>query len=169
MLLKTQKEEDRDRKSRLIKQKLLRTREFIKAKRVMFYMAFCGEVNTEEMMKKAALLGKTVTVPVCERNRISIRPCRLDAHARLRQGPYGVKEPAVKKCISADKLDLVIVPGVAFDPRGNRLGRGKGYYDRFLEHLPKDTPSIGLAFDFQILPKVPAAKHDVKVNKVLFA
>ena len=135
----------------------------------MFYIAFRGEVNTEEMIKLAKALGKKVSVPVCERDNIAIRPCMLDTHARLIEGPYGVQEPTERKCIDPQDLDLVIVPGVAFDKKGNRLGRGRGFYDRFLDTLPKDTPTIGLAFDFQILSSVPAAQHDVKVSKVLFA
>jgi 5-formyltetrahydrofolate cyclo-ligase len=66
-------------------------------------------------------------------------------------------------------LDLVITPGVAFDKKGNRLGRGKGYYDRFLSKIPKDTPSIGLAFNLQVLPAVPVTSQDVSVKKVIFA
>lgn len=167
--LKTQKEDTRERKSRLIKRKLLRTKEFIKAKKVMFYIAFRGEVNTEEMIREAKAKGKLVTVPVCERNRIAIRPCMLEEHAHLKKGPYGVREPAQRKCIRLEDLDLVIVPGVAFDKKGNRLGRGKGFYDRFLSRLPRDIPSIGLAFSFQIIPSIPASAHDVSVKKVLFA
>ena len=167
--LKKHKEEDRNKKSRIIKKKLFATQVFRKAKNVMFYIAFRGEVNTEEMIKAAKQKGKIVTVPICQKNRIAIRPCRLDEHARLKNGPYGVKEPAVKQCTLLEDLDLVIVPGVAFDKKGNRLGRGKGFYDRFLDKLPKDTPSIGLAYDFQILPAIPAAKHDVRVSRVLFA
>jgi 5-formyltetrahydrofolate cyclo-ligase len=64
-------------------------------------------------------------------------------------------------------LDLVIVPGIAFDKKGRRLGRGKGCYDRFLKALPKDTPTIGLAFDFQVLPEIPATAHDVGVKKFI--
>ena len=142
---------------------------FKRAKNVMFYIAFRGEVNTEEMISAAKVLGKKVSVPVCERDKIAIRPCHLEEHAHLRRGPYGVREPAEQKCIRLEDLDLVIVPGVAFDKKGNRLGRGKGFYDRFLSRLPKDTPSIGLAYDFQILPSVPAFAHDVGVTKVLFA
>lgn len=167
--LKTQKEDTRDRKSRLIKEKLLRTKVFKKAKIIMFYIAFRGEVDTQEMIKAAQKLGKIVTVPVCEEDRITLRPCILDSHAKLRKGPYGVWEPAERKCARLNNLDLVIVPGVAFDKKGGRLGRGKGFYDRFLETLPTHTVSIGLAFHFQILPKVPAHKHDVNVKKVLFA
>mgnify|MGYP001617329512 CR=1 FL=1 len=167
--LKTQKEETRERKSRLILKKLLRQEAFNKAKAVMFYIAFDGEVNTGEMIKEAQRLGKIVTVPVCRKNSLSLRPCVLNENAGLEKGPYGVYEPKCKKFINLEDLDLLILPGIAFDKKGIRLGRGKGCYDRFLRKIPADTPSIGLAFDFQILPLLPASKHDVSVNKVLFA
>lgn len=167
--LKRQKEEDRKQKSRLIKNKLLRQREFRKAKRVMFYIAMQGEVDTQEMIETAKRLGKIIAVPVCVKNRISLRPAILDSHAHLKKGPYGVSEPVTSRFIGLEDLDLVITPGVAFDKKGNRLGRGKGYYDRFLSKIPKDTPSIGLAFSLQILPVVPTTPHDVSVKKVLFA
>jgi len=167
--LTLQKEEEQDRKNRLIEKRLFRTKAFRKAKIVMFYIAHKGEVNTEEMIKEAKRLGKIVTVPVCKQNKIVIRPCILDDSAGLKRGPYGVKEPVIEKYISLKKLGLIIVPGVAFDKKGRRLGRGKGCYDRFLSRLPKDTPTIGLAFDFQILPRIPATGHDVAVNRVIFA
>ena len=167
--LKTQKEDIRRRKSRIIRQKLLKTKVFKEAKIIMFYIAFDGEVNTEEMIREARFLNKIIAVPVCRKNRITIRPCVLDSNAPLRRGPYGVCEPAVKKSISLKDIDLVIVPGVAFDKKGNRLGRGKGCYDRFLSTLPQDTPAIGLAFDFQIIPSVPSHKHDVSVDRIIYA
>ena len=167
--LKTQKEDTRDRKSRMILEKLFRQKEFIKAKIVMFYVAFDGEVNADKMIKGAKKLGKIVTVPVCKRNRITLRPCILDDSAGLEKGPYGICQPSTKRFIRPEDLDLVIVPGIAFDKKGKRLGRGKGCYDRFLKRLPKEIPSIGLAFDFQILPNIPAKTHDISVNKIIFA
>jgi 5-formyltetrahydrofolate cyclo-ligase len=167
--LKTQKEEDQDRKSRKIRERLFRTKVFQKAKAVMFYIAFGGEVNTEEMIEEAKKRGKIVAVPVCKNDKRTLRPVRLDDHAQMKKGPYGIYEPAIKRSIRLKDLDLVIVPGVAFDKKGRRLGRGKGYYDRFLKRLTKDTLSFGLAFDFQILPSIPAAAHDVSVSKVIFA
>lgn len=166
--LKTQKEGDRERKSSTIKERLFRTKEFIKAKIVMFYIAFDGEVNTADMIKAAKKLGKIIVVPICKKKRI-IKACLFGDKERLVKGPYGILEPAVKNCVNLDNLDLVIVPGVAFDKKGHRLGRGKGYYDRFLKKLPRKTTSIGLAFDFQILPSIPATTHDVSVNKTIFA
>jgi 5-formyltetrahydrofolate cyclo-ligase len=167
--LKTQKEEDRNRKSKFIKDKLFRAAVFKKAKTVMFYLPFDGEVNTGEMIKEAHRLGKIVAVPVCKGNRITIRPCLLRNKAKVKKGPYGICEPAVKKYIKLEDLDLVIVPGIAFDKKGNRLGRGKGCYDYFLKRVTGDTASIGLAFDFQILPSLPATTTDVNVDRVIFA
>jgi len=167
--LKTQKEDDRDRKARVIERKLLRQEVFKKAKTVMFYIAFGGEVDTKSMIKIAKKLGKIIAVPICRKDKIRLKPCLLDDHAHLRKGPYGVLEPVVEKHIGLEELDVVVVPGVAFDKDGNRLGRGKGCYDRFLNELPRDTATFGLAFDFQILPSLPIHAHDVGVHKVLFA
>ncbi len=166
--LKNQKEEDRRRKSKLIAKKLFNSDVFKKAKKLMFYISSNAEVNTKKMIRDAQKLGKTVAVPTCQRNR-KIRPCFFEAGARLKKGPYGIYEPMRKNFINPKELDLVVVPGVAFDRKGNRLGRGKGYYDRFLKRLTKHSFSVGLAFDFQVLPSLPTAAHDRKVNKVIFA
>ena len=167
--LKSQKEENRSRKSKLIRNKLFRTKVFKKAKTIMFYIAFRGEVDTTEMIEKARKLGKKVTVPVCKKNRVSITACILDHNSSLKKGPYGVCEPVRRTHINLKCLDLVIVPGLAFDAKGNRIGRGKGCYDRFLSKLQEGTPSIGLAFDFQLLPTLPSQTHDISVDKVIFA
>jgi len=167
--LKTQKEEDQDQKSRIIQEKLFRTKVFQKAKRVMFYVSMAGEVDTRKMIKAAQKKGKIVAVPVCKKNKVVIRPCILKDKTRLVKGPYGVCEPLKKKFINASNINLVIVPGLAFDKQGNRLGRGKGCYDYFLKRMPKRIPSIGLAFGFQILPQIPAGTSDVKVHRVIFS
>jgi len=167
--LKTQKEENREKKSKIIKEKLFRISEFIQAKRVMFYISFDGEVDTEDMIKEAKKLGKIIAVPASRRGRVKIRPCLLQDKVRLKKGPYGVWEPAVKKPVHLEDSDVVIVPGIAFDKRGNRLGRGKGCYDSFLKGLPSCVISVGLAFSFQILPSIPATSADVSVSRVIFA
>jgi len=167
-ILRNHKEEDRSKKSNAIKERLFKTSVFRKAKNVMFYIAFDGEVDTEKMIQHARILGKMITVPVCSRNG-GITPCLLNDNVKLVRGLYGTRVPAVKCASGSRGIDLVVVPGVAFDRRGNRLGRGKGCYDIFLGKIPKDTPSIGLAFDFQILSSLPAAPHDVSVQKVLWS
>ena len=168
MKLKTQKEENRNKKSCFIKMKLFRNRVFKKAKTVMFYMSFGGEVDTVDMIIAAQKIGKTVVVPVCGRNR-KMSPCVLSCKGTLLKGPYGIREPAFKKPVSLKSLDLVIVPGLAFDKKGRRLGRGKGYYDRFLPKIPSHCGAIGLAYDFQILPFIPTTQYDVEVHEVIFA
>jgi 5-formyltetrahydrofolate cyclo-ligase len=168
MKLKTQKEENRNRKSFKVKNKLFRSRVFKKAKTVMFYMSFGGEVDTADMIKAAQKLGKIVVVPVCGRNRM-MSPCVLKDRGTLLRGPYGIREPALKKPINLKSLDLVLVPGLAFDKKGRRLGRGKGYYDRFLSKIAKNSIAVGLAYDFQVLPFIPTTKYDVDVHKVIFA
>jgi 5-formyltetrahydrofolate cyclo-ligase len=167
--LKTQKEEDRSRKSKLISDKLLRNKVFKKAKIVMFYIAFGGEVNTEEMIREAKKIGKLICVPVCRKDKETMQPAILKDHAQLKKGPYGVLEPVAQTRVKPEDLDLIIVPGLAFDKKGNRLGRGKGCYDRFLGTLSDNTPSIGLAFDFQILPLIPTTSFDVSVKKIIFS
>jgi len=167
--LKTQKEEDRNRKSELITSKLLRNEVFKKAKIVMFYIAFGGEVNTESMIREAKKIGKLICLPVCGKDKETMQPAILEDLAKLKKGPYGVLEPIAQAQVKPEELDLVIVPGLAFDKKGNRLGRGKGCYDRFLCTLSDKTPSIGLAFDFQILPSVPTTDYDVGVKKVIFS
>jgi len=167
--LKTQKEEERNRKSRIIKDKLFKTKVFKKAKIVMFYISFDGEVNTQEMIKEAHKLGKIVAVPVGKTQQATLRPCILAHKGKLKKGAYGICEPRVKKYIKLEDLDLVIVPGIAFDKKGNRLGRGRGCYDYFLKRRNFHAASIGLAFDFQILPSLPATTTDVKVGRVIFA
>ena len=168
MKLKTQKEENRNKKSAQLKNKLFRNRVFKKAKTVMFYMPFGGEVDTVDMIRSAQKIGKIVVVPVCGKNRM-MSPCVLKDNGALLQGPYGIWEPALKKPVNLKSLDLVIVPGLAFDKQGRRLGRGKGYYDRFLSKISQHSISIGLAYDFQILPFIPTTKYDVEVHKVIFA
>jgi len=164
--LKRQKEDDRDRKSKVIKDKLFRNPVFKKAKIVMFYISMSGEVDTRGMIKEAQKSGKIVTLPVCKKNRI-IKACLLGGRHEFERGPYGIMEPAIKQSVNLSYLDLVIVPGLAFTQKGARLGRGKGYYDRFLTKLLRKTPKIGLAFDFQILTHLPTTKTDVDVDRVL--
>lgn len=167
--LKSHKEEARKRKNQSIKTKLFRTSVFRKAKTVMFYISFGGEVDTSNMIETAKKLGKTIVVPVCKHNKITLRPCILMHKAKLEKGPYGICQPADKNFIKAEDLDLVIVPGLAFDKKGNRLGRGRGCYDYFLKRLFNRVPTVGLAYDFQILPSIPTTKTDISVRRVIFS
>jgi 5-formyltetrahydrofolate cyclo-ligase len=171
--LKIHKEEDRFRKSREIAKKLFSLRFFSEAKTVLFYLSFDGEVDTVRMIKDCMKQGKKVAVPVIRKETREIVPSLLeDYDAELACGPFGICHPKDEyiRPVPLNHIDLVIVPGLAFDRAGNRLGRGHGYYDRLLSRLPKDVPTVGLAFAFQIIEDFPPLEpHDFSVSTVLFA
>lgn len=170
-LLANQKEEERLIKSSVIRDKLFRLAEFRKAETVLFYASFDGEVETFEMMRDAQKLGKTIGLPGIVAGERKIAPAAVASlDADLEIGPYGIKQPksGAAEPLKIDCLDMVIVPGAAFDKRNNRLGRGGGYYDRFLGSLPSHIPTVGLAFDFQIVDSLPSLEeHDISVSFVL--
>jgi 5-formyltetrahydrofolate cyclo-ligase len=166
-LLRNQEEEQRLKKSLRIGDKLFKMQEFHNATTILFYASFDGEVNTLEMIKKAKKLGKTIGLPRINKEKKEIIPTLCEYSVDdLENGPYGIKEPRAKGA-RLKEIDVVIVPGVAFDQHKNRLGRGGGYYDRFLKSLPQDTPTIGLAFDFQIVEHLPCDTHDVCVSHLI--
>lgn len=170
--LEKQKKEDRLRKSLIIKKKLFSLPEFIRAKTVMFYVSTDGEVETRPMIRETLKTGKDVAVPVVltEKSRMIVSQIK-DLKKDLGKGPYGIYQPKASRIrqIRPAGVDLVVVPGVCYDRYGNRIGRGGGYYDKFLRDLPKKVPSIGIAFKFQITRRLPRLAHDIPVSKVITA
>ena len=170
-LLRNQKKEERLRKSTVILGKLFRLKVFKKAKTVFFYASFDGEVDTFAMIREAQRLGKHIGLPRVKKKDKKIIPVRVyNFKTDMKKGSYGIKEPKYVRTRMLDlkSLDLVIVPGVAFDKNNHRLGRGVGYYDRFLKRLPPKVPTIGLAFDFQIIDYLPQkGDHDMVMSKVI--
>lgn len=169
-LLKDQKDQDQLVKSRLIQKKLWQRQEFRNAKTILFYASFAGEVVTFEMIKEATQLNKKVALPIIMQNSKDIIPAYIQNLDQLQECSFGIKQPAYSKDCVVDlaELDLVVVPGLAFDRHHNRLGRGAGYYDRFLAKLPEGIPSIGLAYDFQMVDLLPHLEsHDVALTDVI--
>jgi len=169
--LSFQKEVERLKNSNIIKDKLCASAEFKNARTILFYASFDGEVDTWGMMIEAKRQGKTIALPVMSESQEAIIPSRvLDLENELTIGPYGIKQPkqSCMRPVDLNDIDLVIVPGVAFDQKGNRLGRGKGYYDRLLSQTPPHIPTLGLAFTFQVLDELPeVAIHDRPVKKII--
>lgn len=168
--LKNQKEAYRRKKSDIIKKELFKLSEFKKAKTVMLYASFDGEVDTFKMIKGAIEEGKIVVLPSLAKGKKRLIPRVIKTIGALEKGPFGILEPS-KACsrVVEKNLDLVIVPGLAFDQANFRLGRGLGFYDRFLAGLPKHAQAIGLCFDFQIVSSVPRSPFDLPVKKVISA
>ena len=170
--LKRQKEEERRSRSEAIRRKVFRLTAFRRARTVCCYVALPYEVQTWRMIEEMLSQGKRVAVPIMQprTKRLQLSEVREPA-AELSRGRFGVWEPvpSARRPVPLRDLDLVLVPGVAFDRRGHRLGHGHGYFDRFLARVPKTTPTVGLAFRFQLLDRLPTAAHDRAVQTVLTA
>jgi 5-formyltetrahydrofolate cyclo-ligase len=141
------------------------------AKSCMFYASTSNEVDTFSLMEDALGKDKQVWVPWCEVKTVTIIPVRIrNVKRELSVGAYGIyspDEPTHKEVPADFRPEIVFVPGAVFDTRGNRLGRGLGYYDKFLSRLPKETLKIGLAFECQMSDEVPIENFDVPLNKVI--
>ena len=151
-------------RSRKIESTLKKIKGYASARTAMFFVSFGSEVFTHIMIKDA-LKSKTVCVPKIYQR--SMEPSIiLDLDSLVPSGPFAIPEPIELMKIAYKSIDVVLVPGLAFDKEGYRLGYGYGFYDVFLRKVPKAL-KIGLAFDFQIVDKVPREGHDVPVDIIV--
>ncbi len=157
-------------KSRVIEKKLLETEGFRSAACIFFYVALPTEVQTASLIEKVLRDKKRVLVPFADLENKEIRAYEIK-HTKndLKKGTLDIYEPDPrgKEAVHPTEIDCVLVPGLAFDKKGSRLGRGAGFYDRFLTKLRPDAFKIALAFSFQVLPTIPLEDHDMKVDLVL--
>ena len=168
-MLSAQNAQDRDRRSLIIQEKLFRHPDFQKAGTVCFFVSLPMEVDTHPMIERALALGKKVLVPLVdlENKELKLKEVR-EFRRDLEPGTLGILEPAASaREAGVNEAGCFIVPAVAFDKKGYRLGRGGGFYDRLLSKLPDGTRTLGLAFSFQVLPSIPLEDHDRAVNSVL--
>lgn len=162
---------DKDEISRAICARFAALPEYKAARTVMLFVHFRDEVRTQAFLAEAVAGGRRVVVPYCTRGELEL--FHLESTGELEQGTWGILEPRADLRIRPDKridipeVDLVMVPGVAFDRRGGRVGHGKGYYDRLLRRARPDTPLVAAAFECQVFPDVPMLQHDVWMDKVL--
>jgi 5-formyltetrahydrofolate cyclo-ligase len=168
-LLRKQGSQERQDKSHRIAEQLFALPAFQKANTVLFYASMPGEVETFAMITRAIQLKKRVALPVILRDQRNMIPTLTDSIEDLHSGPYNIRQPRLdaSKSLDVHTLDAVIVPGLAFDKANNRLGRGAGYYDRFLSGLPQTTAKIGIAFDFQMVDCLPTEEHDVPLDLII--
>lgn len=163
---------NKDELSAAICEKFMALPAFAAAKTVMFYIDVRSEVRTRHALPAALASGKRIIVPWCnDAGELELFP--LENMDELAVGMYKILEPKAElrvlpsKQLKAEDIDLVMVPGVAFDRRGARMGHGKGYYDKLLQHARKDTPLVALAFECQLFPEIPTASHDIFMDKVI--
>lgn len=153
-----------------IARKLWNLAAYQRAGSLMTYVAFKKEVQTEAIIREALSQGKKVAVPLCSRPERQLIASRLlDFPGDLAPGTWGIPEPKPETLRPLDpcSLDLVLVPGVAFDRQGYRLGYGGGYYDRFLKRLAPGCVCVGLAFSLQVVDVLPREDHDRPVDLVI--
>jgi 5-formyltetrahydrofolate cyclo-ligase len=158
----------RKQKSRRILKRLIRSSYFRKSRNLLTYVALSQEVETMPLIREALKRGKKVFVPHVDRQRKTMRAYRIEKPGRqLKPGSYGILEPVAGLHEQPPAgIDLVIIPGLGFDRSGVRLGRGMGYFDRFLKCTGR-AKKIGLAFREQVLNEIPSEAHDVPMDLVI--
>ena len=155
-----------------MRHKVARMTAFRRAKLIGCYVALPYEVQTWRMIEAMLSRGKRVAVPVVQPGSKRLRLSEVrDPNAELVPGAFGVWEPvrSAFRPVDPKDLDLMLVPGLAFDRTGRRLGHGLGYFDRFLARLPRSIPTVGLAFAWQLVDHLPTTAHDHAVSAVLTA
>lgn len=153
-------------KSKKIMDRLFELSEFAAAETVMFYASKPDEVQTFDMMRKAMEKGKRVVLPITIKEDKRLVLSEIRSVDDLAAGEYGIMEPQDVMELQLNEIEVIVVPGIAFDEDGDRLGHGMGYYDKLLKHA-KDATFIGLAFEFQIVEDIPEEDHDVSVHKIV--
>lgn len=148
--------------------RLMRSEEIRKASTLMVYVSFGSEVVTDGLIRWGWGKGKRIVVPFCHPESREMTACRIGGFDELEISHYGIRAPKAGdlRPVSRGEIDAVIVPAVAFDRRGYRIGYGGGYYDRFLPECPH-AAKIGAAFACQIIDEVPADLYDVAMDYIV--
>ena len=156
-------------KSYSIKEKLFSSNAFKRAKKILFFMSLEKEIQTWDMIYQSFKIGKMIHLPTKENNKKNLKITLLhDLNIDFVKGSYGVKEPKKGNYdfVDPNEIELVIVPGLAFDYKGCRLGYGKGYYDRLFTNGNPRALRFGLALDFQLVALLPQSKYDLPVHLI---
>lgn len=163
-------EKQRAEKTKAIEARLFGFANFLEARIVLLYIDGENEVRTKNILKNTYAFNKIVVLPAFDSERLKVSVFKVDHPDKdLLPGPRGVAQPNPARCkpVPLQKIDIAIIPGVAFDEKGARIGSGHGYYDRFIPDLPATTRKVALAFEEQILPQAPTEPHDKHVDIII--
>ena len=154
---------------RVVRERLFSLPEWARAHTVFVYVSFRSEVDTMGILAEALASGRRVLVPRVDRDRHEIEASEIESLAGLVPGTWGILEPKDPGARAArpTEIDLVAVPGLAFDARGGRLGYGAGYYDRYLPHTRPDCTRAALAYEAQLVAHVPCRRGDQRMHLVV--
>ena len=153
-------------KSQKLYELLMETDLYKNAKTFYGYMPYNQEVRTVPMLEQALRDGKRVAIPKCYGSEMKF--IYLDDLTKVEKGYANIPEPIEDGPIADDPTALVLMPGMAFDPQGHRIGYGGGFYDKFLAAEP-DHPTLALCYDFQMMPHLETEEYDIPVDCVLWA
>jgi len=157
-------------KSNRIVDKLIKFDKYQQSEKIMLYIATKSEVQTQRMIESAQKDNKNIYIPLIIQEQHDLIPSLvIDFEKEIALGNLGIYQPKEEfhRLFPPSILDLVIVPGVAFTQQGHRLGRGGGYYDRFLKKLSRQAYSVGLAFEMQIIEEIPLEETDMPVDCII--
>jgi 5-formyltetrahydrofolate cyclo-ligase len=143
---------------------------FLESKIALLYLSGNLEVQTDSIVQKAQSYNKIVVLPAFDPENYKMKLMKVDVFGQeLIPGPRGVLEPDASKCkvVPMDRIDIAIIPGLAFDEKGGRIGMGTGYYDRLVPRLDITTRKVALTFEEQIIPQVPMESHDKHVDIII--
>lgn len=156
--------------NRVISKRVLAMGGFNDAQTVMAYMSLAAEISTMEIVRAVLAQGKVLILPKVNRAEKKLDLFRVkNIDSDLTPGIWGILEPDPERCekISAEDIEFVLVPGLAFDAHCNRLGYGGGYYDRLLQDLGPFASLVAPAFALQIVERVPIEEHDIPLNVII--
>ncbi|MCH5211123.1 MAG: 5-formyltetrahydrofolate cyclo-ligase [Oscillospiraceae bacterium] len=135
------------------------------AKSVCVFLSAFNEPDTMGIIKQLWQSGKKVSAPVSDTETNTLSLFQIESIEDLHKGAYGIPEPSKSKPVSEEDIDVILVPGLAFDKKGGRMGFGKGYYDRLL--AKSRAMRIGLCYDFQLMDSIPTEEHDINMNYII--
>lgn len=158
----------REQWDNIIFDRLVNSEQYKNAGIIFAFVSFRSEVDTHRIIKRALADNKIICVPKIRSKDTGIELYRIISMNDLEKGYFGILEPS-ENCLEVDSraIDLILMPGAAFDRNGGRLGYGRGYYDRFLEGMDIRVQKLALAYHFQVLDRVPTDKFDVPVDAII--
>jgi 5-formyltetrahydrofolate cyclo-ligase len=161
--------ETRDAFSRAITERFWALPDAAGARTMLVSLSVGSEASTRTLVAEARQRGLRVAVPVTLAAERRLLAVEFPGDDRVEPGPFGIPQPRsdARVPVPVDRLDLIVVPGAAFDARGNRLGWGAGYYDRLLTGRRPGTPVVALAFECQLVPAIPSEPHDVPMDAIV--
>jgi 5-formyltetrahydrofolate cyclo-ligase len=163
-------EKERKAKSAQIMDRLFDFANFLEARVVLFYMNTKSEVGTVDMITRAMAAEKSIVLPCVDKKEKQLITYKVDDLEQDLEPGYGkIPEPTAQRCkqMPFEHIDLAIIPGIAFDERGGRIGHGTGFYDRLIPKLEITTRKVGLAFECQIVPQIPMEPHDRYIDIII--